>query len=132
MTDKRTKLSITKDQRNILIADDEEALRKVLGSELINEGYRVTDVGNGADAITFLKKKQFDIAILDINMPEMDGFSVLKYIKQHFPDTKAIMLTGYNDLRHAIESKKYGADDFVGKPYDLNDLLSSIERLLRS
>ncbi len=63
-------------------------------------------------------------------MPRVDGFEVLKFIKEKKPDTKVIMLTGFADLKNAIESKKLGAEDFVSKPYDLVDLLTTIERVL--
>ncbi len=63
-------------------------------------------------------------------MPRMNGFEVLKYIKEKHEKTKVVMLTGFADLKNAIESKKLGADDFVSKPYDLVDLLTTIERVL--
>ena len=68
--------------------------------------------------------------LLDIKMPRVDGFEVLKFIKEKKADTKVIMLTGFADLKNAIESKKLGAEDFVSKPYDLVDLLTTIERVL--
>jgi DNA-binding NtrC family response regulator len=63
-------------------------------------------------------------------MPNVNGFEVLKYIKQNHPKLKVIMLTGFADLKNAIESKKLGAEDFVSKPYDLVDLITTIERVL--
>jgi FixJ family two-component response regulator len=63
-------------------------------------------------------------------MPKVDGFEVLKFIKEKIPGLKVIMLTGFADLKNAIESKKLGAEDFVSKPYDLVDLLTTIERVL--
>jgi YesN/AraC family two-component response regulator len=68
--------------------------------------------------------------LLDIKMPNVTGFEVLKYIKQNHPTLKVIMLTGFADLKNAIESKKLGAEDFVSKPYDLVDLITTIERVL--
>ena len=68
--------------------------------------------------------------LLDIKMPRMNGFEVLKYIKEKHPNTKVVMLTGFADLKNALESKKLGAEDFVSKPYDLVDLLTTIERVL--
>jgi DNA-binding NtrC family response regulator len=114
----------------ILVVDDEEALRTVLGSELTNEGFQVQIAADGDDAIRELGKSGFDLVLLDIKMPRMNGFEVLKYIKENHPKTKVVMLTGFADLKNAIESKKLGADDFVSKPYDLVDLLTTIERVL--
>jgi FixJ family two-component response regulator len=65
-------------------------------------------------------------------MPNVDGFEVLKFVKERWPQTKVVMLTGFADLKNAIESKKLGAEDFVSKPYDLVDLLTTVERVLTS
>jgi len=63
-------------------------------------------------------------------MPKVDGFEVLKYVKSNVPETKVIMLTAYADVKNAIESLRLGASDFVSKPYDLDDILTSINRAL--
>jgi DNA-binding NtrC family response regulator len=116
----------------ILVVDDEDALRNVLSSELQSEGYSVVSAGDGDEAINILQQKTFDLVLLDIKMPRVDGFEVLRFIKERFDKTKVIMLTGFADLKNAIESKKLGAEDFVSKPYDLVDLLTTIERVLSS
>lgn len=115
---------------SVLVVDDEDALRSVLSTELLSEGYVVETAPDGDDAIAILQQKQFDLVLLDIKMPRVDGFEVLRFIKQRYPSTKVIMLTGFADLKNAIESKKLGAEDFVSKPYDLVDLLTTIERVL--
>ncbi|MEW6060753.1 MAG: response regulator [Bacteroidota bacterium] len=117
---------------NLLVVDDEDALRNVLSSELQSEGYSVMSAADGDEAIATLQQKSFDLVLLDIKMPRVDGFEVLKFIKEKYPKTKVIMLTGFADLKNAIESKKLGAEDFVSKPYDLVDLLTTIERVLSS
>jgi DNA-binding NtrC family response regulator len=114
----------------ILVVDDEESLRTVLSSELINEGYEVRTAADGDDAIVEMRNVDFDLVLLDIKMPRMNGFEVLKHIKENHARSKVVMLTGFADLKNAIESKKLGADDFVSKPYDLVDLLTTIERVL--
>ncbi len=114
----------------ILVVDDEESLRTVLSSELINEGYEVRTAADGDDAIVEMRNADFDLVLLDIKMPRMNGFEVLKHIKENHARSKVVMLTGFADLKNAIESKKLGADDFVSKPYDLVDLLTTIERVL--
>jgi DNA-binding response OmpR family regulator len=105
-------------------------LRTVLSSELINEGYEVRTASDGDDAIVEMRNADFDLVLLDIKMPRMNGFEVLKHIKENHARSKVVMLTGFADLKNAIESKKLGADDFVSKPYDLVDLLTTIERVL--
>jgi len=115
---------------SVLVVDDEDSLRTVLSNELSNEGYEVRNAADGDAAISELQKTEYDLVLLDIKMPRMNGFEVLKFIKEGHPKTKVVMLTGFADLKNAIESKKLGADDFVSKPYDLVDLLTTIERVL--
>ncbi len=118
------------DKSRVLVVDDEEALRTVLSTELKGEGYEVDTASDGDEAISIVQNKKFDLLLLDIKMPKVDGFEVLKFVKKSFPAIKVIMLTGFADLKNAIESKKLGAEDFVSKPYDLVDLLTTIERVL--
>ncbi len=118
------------EKNRILVVDDEDALRTVLSSELVSEGYEVGTASDGDAAINELQKATYNLVLLDIKMPRMNGFDVLKYIKEKHGKTKVIMLTGFADLKNAIESKKLGAEDFVSKPYDLVDLLTTIERVL--
>ena len=115
---------------SILVADDEESLRAGLSSVLENAGYEVTIARDGDEAMAAVRAKRFDLALLDIKMPKADGLQVLRFIKEKVPGTRVMMLTGYADLRHAIEPKKNGADDFMGKPYEIEDLLATIRRLL--
>ena len=119
----------------ILIVDDEEALRFLLASELEAEAFDVQSAGDGDEAIEMIRKKierteRFDVILLDIKMPRLDGFEVLKFVKNNIPETKVIMLTAYADVKNAIESLRQGASDFVSKPYDLDDILTSINRAL--
>ncbi len=114
----------------ILVVDDEDALRTVLSAELSGEGYEVGTAADGVEAVAMLQKQRYNLVLLDIKMPNMNGFEVLKVIKEKHPGTKVIMLTGFADLKNAIESKKLGAEDFVSKPYDLVDLLTTIERVM--
>ncbi len=118
------------EKSKILVVDDEDALRTVLSIGLTSEGYNVSTASDGHEAISGLQKETFDLVVLDIKMPRMNGFEVLKFIKEKHPTTKVVVATGSGDLKDAIESKKLGAEGFVGKPYDLVDLLTTIERVL--
>ncbi|HET6272708.1 MAG: Response regulator [Bacteroidetes bacterium] len=118
------------DKSKILVVDDEDALRTVLSNELTSEGYDVSTASDGDEAISTIQKGLYDLVLLDIKMPRLNGFEVLKFVKEKHPKTKVVMLTGFADLKNAIESKKLGAEDFVSKPYDLVDLLTTIERVL--
>ncbi len=119
-------------KNRILVVDDEAALRTVLSSELHTEEYMVSTASDGDEAIELLQSHPIDLILLDIKMPRVDGFQVLRFVKEKLPHVKVIMLTGFADLKNAIESKKLGAEDFISKPYDLVDLLSTIERVLTS
>ncbi len=118
------------EKSRVLVVDDEEALRYLLSTELVAEGYEVETAGDGDEAIEAIKKKDYDVVLLDIKMPRVDGFEVLRFIKQNKPEIKVIMLTAYADVKNAIEALKLGASDFVSKPYDLEDILTSINRAL--
>lgn len=114
----------------ILIADDEIGLRDSLRDLLTVEGYAVTTTSNGIEAINKLQTEQFDIALLDIRMPKIDGFEVLRYVQQNCPFTQPIMLTGLIDVKLAVEAIRLGAYDYITKPYSSDDLLKVIIRAL--
>jgi DNA-binding NtrC family response regulator len=118
------------EKQKLFVVDDDDSLLKVLSGELRNEGYEVATAASGEDAIAHLQQDTCNLVLLDIKMPGIDGFEVLKFVKANHPKTKVIMLTAFADLKNAIESKKLGAEDFVSKPYDLVDLLTTIERVL--
>jgi len=115
---------------NLLVVDDDDALRIVVTDLLLKEGYKITTASGGREAIDLLNKNRFDLVLLDIIMPDVDGFSVLKLIKAEHPKVKVIMLTAYSELKMAVESKKLGADDFIAKPYMREDLLKSVQLAL--
>ncbi len=114
----------------ILVVDDEDALRTGLSGELTRKGYNVSTASDGDEAISGLQKETFDLVVLDIKMPRMNGFEVLKFVKEKHPETKVVMLAGFADFGNVIDVKKLGAEDFVAKPFDLANLLTTIERVL--
>ncbi len=119
------------EKSKILVVDDDDALRTTLSDALTSEGYNdVSTASDGDEAISELQKETFDLVVLDINMPRTNGFEVLKFIKEKHSNTKVVMLTGFADLQNEIESKKLGAEGFVGKPCDLVDFFTTIERVL--
>ncbi|HEV8538062.1 MAG TPA: response regulator [Bacteroidota bacterium] len=113
----------------LLIIEDDTLLRTNLSEQLTDQGYGVSSVESGERALSIMKEKKFDIAILDLKLPKIDGFEVLKYITSQFPNTKVIVLTAYADLRKAEKCKHLGASDVIAKPYDLGDLFDAIQRL---
>ncbi len=115
----------------ILIADDDFDLGQFLGNQLHTIGYEVSIVENGEDAIAQLRQQRFDLAIVDIRMPIIDGFGVLRHIREEKLPTKVVMLTAYADLKHYVMSKECGADEFLTKPYDFESLRGIIETLVQ-
>jgi PAS domain S-box-containing protein len=105
--------------KKLLLVDDEEGIRKVLGIALSDSGYTVFTAENGEDALTIFRKETPPIVLTDIKMPGMDGIELLQKIKHENPDTEVIMITGHGDMDLAIQSLKYQAIDFVTKP--IND-----------
>ena len=106
-------------EKSILLVDDEEGIRKVLGIALADLGYEVFTAENGMEALRIFDDVKPPIVLTDIKMPEMDGIELLRQIKQKYPDTEVIMITGHGDMDLAIKSVKYEATDFVTKP--IND-----------
>lgn len=115
---------------SILLVDDEKLIRNSFSWELRAAGYTVTAVANGAEAIDILEKQTFDVVITDLMMPVVDGFGVLKAVKARTPQTSAIILTGYGDMRSAIDALRLGADDFTLKPCEIDEVVFRINRCL--
>lgn len=102
---------------NILVVDDEKVIRDGCARALSNPEHQVVTTPDGSAALDLLKAGTFDIVLLDLMMPGVDGFSVLKWIKQHRPDIQVIVITGFATVQKAVEAMKDGAFDFVGKPF---------------
>ncbi|MCD4683662.1 MAG: sigma-54 dependent transcriptional regulator [Bacteroidales bacterium] len=118
-----------KKNQYVLILDDEEGFRIEVSEYLKNEGYHVYSAGNPSTAIDLLESKIIDIALLDIRLPEMDGITFLKKINQQYPYLGVIMMTGYGEMSNVIQAMRYGAVDFLNKPFKLNEVKESIERI---
>lgn len=116
-------------KHSILVVDDEPSVCFLLKEELSEEKiYTITTVGNGIDAMNLLQSHPFDAVLLDVKMPRVSGIEVLKFIRDHFPSIAVIMLSNYADVKTAIEATKLGAYDFVGKPYNRDELLATVKR----
>jgi DNA-binding NtrC family response regulator len=120
---------MVKTHAKILIVDDEETYRYMLNTVLTNEGYQTALAEDGIQAINALQANVFDIALLDIKMPKVDGIDVLKFIKEVLTDTEVVMLTGVGTVQIAVECMKLGAYDFLTKPYSSTDLIKTIRKI---
>jgi DNA-binding response OmpR family regulator len=116
----------------ILVVDDEESLRLSLKFKLKSAGFDVDVAVDGEDALEKLKARPADAVLLDINMPRMSGIETLTLIRQQYPQTEAIMLTGFADFSTAIECLKIGAKDYLVKPVDTTELVTRLRSLVRS
>jgi DNA-binding NtrC family response regulator len=109
---------MTQSQVHILVVDDERNIRNNLGMVLEAEGYKVDTASNGDDAIRRVKEGLYDIAFVDIQMPQMDGLELLRYLRGLRPKMPVVMLTAYGTVSRAVEAMKLGAVDFLEKPFD--------------
>ncbi len=116
----------------ILLVDDEDTLRLATQVRLQSKGYDVTTAADGEEALELLQAETFDVALLDINMPRMNGLQVLDYITQSRPQTDVVMLTGFADFSTALECLKKGARDYLVKPVDMAELISRVNAILRA
>ena len=112
----------------VLIADDDKNLRRVLTNELCEEGFDVDDVESGIQAIDLLEKEEYDVLVLDLNMPGLGGMNVLRKMKALEWSTEVIVLTGHSTVSTAVEAMKLGAYDYLTKPFKMVELKAIIEK----
>ena len=115
----------------VLVADDEDGLRTTIAAWLGDEGFDVQEAPNGLDAVKLVQSNDFDIALLDIKMPGMNGLEVLRYIRKNSPTTDTVMMTGMIDVSMAVEAMKLGAKEYLTKPIDLDQLVPQLKALMR-
>ncbi|MEM1220746.1 MAG: sigma-54 dependent transcriptional regulator [Bacteroidota bacterium] len=114
----------------ILIVDDEQSIRKTLREILEFEKYQVEEARDGMEALVKIKSGKFDVVLLDIKMPKMDGMETLERVRLMAPDTPVIMISGHANIDGAVEAVKKGAFDFISKPPDLNRLLITLRNAM--
>jgi two-component system, NtrC family, response regulator len=115
----------------VLLADDDAALRRVIQFKLKQKGYDVVDVSDGAEALNRLKESRFDLLLTDMKMPGMTGLELLAESKSIQPDLEVILITAFADISQAVEAVKLGAQDYLTKPFEDDQLFISIEKALR-
>ena len=117
-------------REKILIVDDEAPIRRLLNSKLIKEGYSCDEADSVDHALTKLEGNRSELVVSDIRMPGKTGLDLLIEVKARYPDTAMIMATGVIEIATAIESLKHGADDYICKPFDLEQVVTSVRRSL--
>ena len=114
----------------ILICDDEEGVRESL-KLILEERFDLQTAENGEEAVQHVASAPFDVMLLDIKMPRMDGMETLKRVRQLAPSMPVLILTAYHSVDIAKEAVRLGAHDYLSKPFDKAELLGAIEQLLR-
>ena len=110
----------------VLLVDDEEDFLTTLAERLETRGMKVSTVTSGEDAVAKAEQQGFDLIVLDLAMPGIDGLETLKRIKAKQPDAEIIMLTGQGSIKTSIEAMKLGAEDFLQKPVNISELMDKI------
>jgi len=118
--------------KRILIVDDEKTIRWSLGEALRNIDYEVAEAENGKNALKVFQDDPFDLVILDLKLPDIDGIQVLKKLKETDSEVPVIMMTAYGEIETAVEAIKNGAYDFILKPFQLEKMKVSIANALES
>ncbi|MEM6380833.1 MAG: sigma-54 dependent transcriptional regulator, partial [Bacteroidota bacterium] len=116
--------------KKILLVDDEKSIRKTLREILEFEKFEITEAADGLDALAQVKKTTFDVILLDIKMPKMDGMDTLERLQILVPDIPVIMISGHGTIETAVDAVRKGAFDFISKPPDLNRLLITIRNAM--
>jgi two-component system OmpR family response regulator len=118
-------------KRRILVVDDEDNLRTMLVAALKFEGYDVAAAPNGREGLRSVKESKPDLIVLDVMMPELDGFGMLKRLRETGDRTPVIFLTAKDTSADAVEGLGLGADDYLSKPFSLEELVARVEAVMR-
>jgi len=116
----------------MLCVDDNEELRTNLQKQFLDEGFDVETAVDGEMALEKIKMNQYDLILLDLKLPKMDGMGVLREVKKLDKHPRIIMLTGVDEVSTALECVKLGAKDYISKPYDPEELLHIVIKVLGS
>ena len=119
------------DHARILVIDDDASVRKVITMALEDEGYSVDTAENGSEAIQKCNANFYNVALIDIRLPDMEGTKLLGEMKDTTPKMIKIIVTGYPGLQNAVEAINRGADGYIVKPFKMDDLLKTVKEHLK-
>ena len=114
----------------ILVVDDDENIRKVEVAILEDQSYTVESVGTAKEAIEKSKRKFYNVALIDIRLPDMEGIELLTKFRETTPKIRKIIVTGYPTLQNAVDAVNKGADAYIVKPFDVEKVLKTIQQQL--
>lgn len=117
--------------KRILVVDDEENARIALSKILAHEGYDVSSAANGLEALNFLRSREVELIITDINMPEMNGLAFLRELNRSYPKSNVIMITAYGEVESYLEAMNLGAFEYINKPLKYEDLKKVINKIFK-
>jgi DNA-binding NtrC family response regulator len=120
---------VVEQQKRILVVDDEENARNALSRILTREGYEVASAGNGYEALNYLRGKEVELIITDINMPEMNGLTFLRELSRSHPESNVIMVTAYGEVESYFEAMNLGAFEYINKPVKIDELKKIIRKI---
>jgi DNA-binding NtrC family response regulator len=121
---------LAENANRILVVDDEENARIALSKILEQEGYQVSSVANGLEALEFLQHEKVEVIITDLRMPEMGGLTFLRELSKHYPRSQVIMITAYGGVESYLEAIHLGAYEYIHKPVKLEELRMVMQKML--
>lgn len=116
----------------ILVIDDEDIVRLSCSRSLVPEGYELKMAKNGPEGLKILETETFDLVLTDLKMPNMDGIEVLGTIKEKWPKTDVVIVTGYQTVETAVKAIKLGAFDYIEKPFTPDSLITTVANVFRT
>jgi two-component system response regulator (stage 0 sporulation protein F) len=122
---------VAEQMKRILVVDDEENARVALSKILTREGYDVASACNGYEALNYLRGKEVELIITDINMPEMNGMTFLRELNHSHPASNVIMITAYGEVESYIEAMNLGAFEYINKPVKFEELNKIICKIFK-
>ncbi|MBW2693750.1 MAG: response regulator, partial [Deltaproteobacteria bacterium] len=118
------------DRFRVLVIDDDPGVRDYMEALVSRQGYEVTAVADGEEALKNLETTQPDLITLDVVLPGMDGLQTLEKLKQRLPDVPVVMLSGHGQARNIVEAMRRGASDFLRKPFEVEELELAFQKAL--
>ncbi len=118
-------------KQTVLLVDDEPSHRLMLRAHLREEGFETEEAADGQEAVDRVGRHFYDLVLMDVRMPILDGIEALQRIKKISPAIPVIMMTAYGSIDSAVEALKSGADDYLTKPLDMEELLLKVKKVLR-
>ena len=115
----------------ILVVDDEQAIRDLISEVLTIAGFEVSIATDGLDGLNKIRKEKFDLIILDVNLPKMDGFAILEKVRASAPTQPIIMISARTEKDDVTHGLRLGADDYVRKPFSVEELVLRVENRLK-